>query len=633
MHRFPLLAGLTVMLLCRLVAACPQDRSEVAAALDAAPKPHPRLFLDEPGATALKARIADGPLLRKVMAHVQASAEAIEKAEPVTRKKVGRRLLGVSRTCLKRVVYLAFTYRITGNPRYLERAEEEMLAAAAFADWNPSHFLDVGEMTAALAIGYDWLHEDLSASARKTIRGAIVEKGLRTSLRGGWWVTTTNNWNQVCHGGLVLGALAVLEDEPALAEQIIARAVQNLPRAMREYEPDGAYPEGPGYWAYGTTYNVLLIDALQSALGTDFGLTESKGFLASADYYLHVTGPTGLFFNYSDCGANRRASAAMYWFAARRNDPSLLWHESTAMAQFSSEARPTAGSGGRLLPFLMIWAPPLEKPGEPRVRHWRAGGRTPVAMHRSSWQPSATFVAIKGGSPSANHAHMDIGSFVMDADGVRWAHDLGAQNYQSLESRGIRLWDRGQNSQRWTVFRLNSLSHNTLVVDGALQRVAGSGAITRSSAQEPMPHTIVDLSHAYKGQLRSAVRGIGLRADRSVLIQDEIATRDRTAKTSVRWGMVTRAEVTNLRGASAVLKQNGKQLTIRVLSPENVTLETYETTQPPSAHDAANPGTRMIGFEVQLPPSTPHRLTVLLTPGAIENENAALVPLADWPPR
>jgi hypothetical protein len=37
-----------------------------------------------------------------------------------------------------------------------------MLAAAAFSDWNPSHFLDVAEMTAALAIGYDWLYEEVS---------------------------------------------------------------------------------------------------------------------------------------------------------------------------------------------------------------------------------------------------------------------------------------------------------------------------------------------------------------------------------------------------------------------------------------------------------------------------------------
>lgn len=68
---------------------------------------------------------------------------------------------------------------MTGDDQFKERAEQEMLAAAAFPDWNPSHFLDVGEMTAALAIGYDWLYDALPPASRAIIRQAIVEKGLK----------------------------------------------------------------------------------------------------------------------------------------------------------------------------------------------------------------------------------------------------------------------------------------------------------------------------------------------------------------------------------------------------------------------------------------------------------------------
>jgi hypothetical protein len=48
-----------------------------------------------------------------------------------------------------------------------------MLAVAAFADWNPSHFLDTAEMTAGLALGYDWF-ADLSAATRATVRQAMI---------------------------------------------------------------------------------------------------------------------------------------------------------------------------------------------------------------------------------------------------------------------------------------------------------------------------------------------------------------------------------------------------------------------------------------------------------------------------
>jgi hypothetical protein len=594
-----------------------------------APPEHPRLFFGRGGEAALRGKVDSDATLKKAVGHVMAVADGLQDLKPVERKKTGRRLLGVSRTCLQRVTHLAFAYRMTGDKRYAVRAQKEMMAAAGFSDWNPSHFLDVGEMTAALAIGYDWVYPALDPEARKKIKAAIIEKGLRTSLKGGWWVRTENNWNQVCHGGLTLGALAVMEDEPDLARQIIERAVANVPRAMTEYDPDGAYPEGPGYWKYGTTYNVVIISALESVLGTDFGLSKAKGFLESADYYMHVTGPTGLYFNYSDCGSGGGVSPAMYWFAARRSDSSLLWRERQALDEFLSKKHGSIGSSGRLFPFLIIWAGEFDKTPIPKLNHWKADGKTPVSMHRSGWKtPEEVFVGVKAGSPSANHAHMDIGSFVMDAGGVRWALDLGSQSYHSLESKGISLWGRSQNAQRWDVFRLSSFSHNTLVVDGKKQVVSGKAPIIAFSDEGPMPHTIIDMKSVYKGQLAAANRGVGLYRNRSVLVQDEIITLDR--ETTVRWGMVTRAKVEIKGDGTAVLEQGDQQLAFRVLSPDKAKLELFETAKPPAEYDVVNTGTGMIGFKVKLPPSTETKLVVLLQPGKPGNKLPPVVPLAEW---
>ena len=71
-------------------------------------------------------------------------------------------------------------------------------------------------------------------------------------------------------------------------------------------------------------------------------------------------------------------------------------------------------------------------------------------------------VGFKAGSPSVNHGHMDIGSFVMEAEGVRWAFDLGVQNYNSLESKGIKVFGKDQDAQRWSILRMNNYFHNTL---------------------------------------------------------------------------------------------------------------------------------------------------------------------------
>ena len=214
--------------------AASAEGEDVKSRIKNVPRDHPRLFVRRGEDVTLRRKIDSDSLLRRAFKHVTMIADGIQEMRPVERKKVGRRLLGVSRTCLKRVLYLALAHRLTGDNSHAVRAQEEMLAAAKFTDWNPSHFLDVAEMTAALAIGYDWVYEDLDPEARQVIKKAIIEKGLKTSLKGGWWVNSENNWNQVCHGGLTLGALAVLEDEPDLAAQIIERAINNLPKAMAE---------------------------------------------------------------------------------------------------------------------------------------------------------------------------------------------------------------------------------------------------------------------------------------------------------------------------------------------------------------------------------------------------------------
>ena len=600
---------------------------DISARLKEKPDAHPRLFFSAKETDAIKAKIVADPLFAKLQARIQADCDVLLTQDPLKREKVGKRLLGVSRACLQRVSYLAFTWRVTQDERYLKRAEQEMLAVAAFEDWNPSHFLDVAEMTAALAIGYDWLYDGLGDASRKTIREAIVVKGLETSRKGGGWVTGDNNWNQVCHGGLTLGALAVYEDHRELAEFIIARGVKYVPRTMAVYEPDGVYPEGPSYWEYGTTYNVLMIAALQSALKTDFGLTQAKAFMKTPEFYLRATGPSGLFFNYADCGVKGGVSPAMYWFARQLKDPGLLWHEKGELAEFVERKPDKKGGGNRVLPFLLIWGESVGDLSAPKGLSWKGDGPTPVAILRNAWTPDATYAGLKGGSPGANHGHMDVGSFVLDMQGVRWSVDLGSQGYHELEARGLGLWNRKQDSDRWTVFRLNNYSHSTLVVDGQLQRMAGDGRITRFSDDPESSFAVLDMGSAYEGQLAKAERGLRLRGA-SLLVQDEVRALDRPA--SVRWAMTTRAEVKIGEGGRATLTQDGKTVSFRVVAPADAKLAVYEAEKPPREHDEPNPNTRMVGFETSIPAGQDQTLCVWIEPGEGSANVPETAPLAKW---
>ncbi len=110
---------------------------------------------------------------------------------------------------------------------------------------------------------------------------------------------------------MVLGALAVAEDEQALTEQIIELALESIPLSLRAYAPDGAFPEGPTYWQYGTAYTCLTIAALDSALGPRHSLHEAPGLDRTGYYRICTVGPTGRYFNYADGGSGH--GPALRW--------------------------------------------------------------------------------------------------------------------------------------------------------------------------------------------------------------------------------------------------------------------------------------------------------------------------------
>lgn len=571
---------------------------------------HPRLLWLAGEEAKIKQQIGRSEEWSRLHQGILAESDSMMALPVLERIQTGRRLLSVSRECLRRVLFWSYSWRMTQEQRYLQRALRELLAVSAFSDWNPSHFLDVAEMTTAVAIGYDWLYHGLAEPDRATIRQALWEKGIAPSLlpENNYWLRNTNNWNQVCNAGMTLGAMAVFEHHPEQAAELVDRAIASLPISMKEYEPDGAYPEGYNYWGYGTTFNVLMIGALEKGYGHDFGLVQQPGFLQSASYMLHVIGPSGQPFNYGDAGQNGgQIQPALYWFADRLKAYNLLWHEKKYLSpDFMPE-----NLQERTLPFALIWGAevPLEQVSTPAENYWAGMGPNPVALMRTSWtDPNATFVGIKGGTPAISHGHMDVGSFVMEANGVRWAIDFGMQDYESLESKGIQLWGRAQDAQRWQIFRYNNLAHNTLAVNGKHQRVNGFGVLQSGSS----PHVAtVEMTELCQPDLKKAFRQIAITKGGTVVVTDQVAAGEQPA--TLRWTMATPATVTLTGRRTALLEKDGRQLKVKVRA-RKATLRTWSA-EPTTDYDAPNPGTVLFGFEMPLSPARPQKLVVVLRPG------------------
>lgn len=599
---------------------------------------HPRLLASASRWQQLQQQRRNDQLLDRFLRKSEADARHLLTAEPVTYEKRGFRLLAVSRLVLQRVLTLSFHYRLSGDKAFAERAEQEMLAAAAFADWNPSHFLDTAEMTAALALGYDWLFDVLSPASRQTIRTAIIEKGLRPGLdvKHGW-LTARNNWNQVCLGGLTLGALVIAEDERALAEQILQLAKTFNHHGLDPYAPDGVYPEGPMYWSYGTTYQVLLLAALESALHTDWGISKSPGFMESAAAFVQTIGPTGLAYSFFDGSEDTGLQPALFWFAEKLHCPHLLAGQRSETARYINSIG-TDNDNQRFFVLTALWWPPASAPAEaasaplplPLPLQWHGRGENPLAIFRSAWDdPCAMYLALKGGKAYLPHGHMDAGSFVFESDGVRWAKDLGMQDYYSLESKGIQIWDPAQDGQRWQVFRLNNFSHNTLTLDGQLHCVTGEAEITQFSKTEKQSFAILDMTAVFTGQVRKAERGFLFRPSQDLCIVDELE--GLKPGTTVRWTMVTGAEI-SLDGHEAILRQDGKELYVSLTSLPGSVFHIASADPSADGFNAPNPGIQILVADITAPDSGAVRIGVMLKPGSSEAAPDALVgvPLARW---
>jgi len=570
--------------------------SEVLATLD---KSHPRLMLKEKDLETLKQQYATDKVLQKCLKDVLKEADVYLEGPMLKYDKIGPRLLHVSRACLHRIYALALAYRWTGQEKYAKKAAENLLTVCAFNDWNPSHFLDTAEMSHAVGVGYDWLYGYLDADTREKIKAGLIKNGLEPGLAAyekQGWSRSEHNWNQVCNGGMIAGSLAIAESDPKYAEKIIPAAIASLPRALNSYNPDGAWGEGPGYWSYATHYTAYGLTALQTALGKQFGLLQD-GLAQAGNFVIYATGPTGLYLNFADCGDNssRRPMPCMLWLARTFNNPLYAKSEHDMIARYDAS------------PPHIVWyiaSPPQEMLKEKDLEKYFRGP-VEVAVFRSAWDdPDALFAGVKAGYNQVNHGHLDLGSFELDALGVRWARDLGSDNYDMPG-----YWDNKTGGQRWSYYRLNSKSHNVPLLGGENQDPLAKSSVIKVETEKASPFVLIDLTDAYKKFAKKVTRGVAMvEGRRAVLVQDQFEIEN---PCELLWGMTTDAKIDIKEKGVAELTINEKRLVARVLSPPGAEFAAESAEQKPP--QKTNRGvSRLI---VRLPQTSGNvRLAVLLSP-------------------
>ena len=544
---------------------------------------HPRLMLDPPALSDIRKWIASDPVAARIHKKILADADRVLKEVPqVYKLPDGRRLLQISSKVLQRVTTLSYAFHLTGRKDYVDRAWVELHAAAGFKDWNPAHFLDTAVMTCALAIGYDWLWDQWTPEQRTLLRQAIVKLGLEPAMKvyaaKSGWHRVDYNWNQICNAGIAMGALAVAEDEPEIASGIVARAIASIPLAMSAYAPDGAGKEGAGYWAFGSQYNVMLLASLKSALGTDFGLGGIEGFKQSGDYQIYMSGAGRMSFDFGDCRHYALSTPQHFWMGRHYQIPGY--------SRFRYDAL-LGGDDSSL--WDLLWFDPAAADAAladlPLDRHFRGAE---CASMRDSWKdPSGFSIAMQGGSNRWTHRHYDLGSFILEAGGVRWIIDSGkeSETYQGHVNK----------TRREDFYRVRAEGHNTLVIDpdeGPGQALDGMAVFNSFDSRPDRATAVLDLSRAYKDQASRVARTFELLRGKSLIVTDEVTCRK---PVDIRSYFHTESEVELSRDKrKATLKQAGKSLEVSLLSPDGAAFEVLPAVpgpkSPKPAKQASNKG-------------------------------------------
>ncbi len=532
---FVLLATLTLP----LTLAAQTEPKAVIAGLAKTPRAHPYLLFSADEKPAVLARIkAD-----------RRSAEVFEKF-----LLEGRRLLNatVEKEGPPRVIHtryvgsddyrrfvtehldaaftLAFLYQMTGDERYVGKAFEHANIVCAQESWVQSpHTFDViysrvwpfgakddevvftYDITASatsqrMAYIYDWLYSGLAKPQRDRLRGALLEKAI-TRVRGSyeyfWWATAYKcNWSGICHTGLGLAALALLNEDPQLTD-VIGRSYEGISAMLDHIGEDGGWQEGRGYWAYGLGESVRFIEALKRVTGDKVNLFRHRA-ISPHPVDFGLFGLTGGFGDGS--GAPVGESFVMNKLVQETRDPRAAWYVKNFVR-----------SREEILD--LIWPATTVAPEKPDESS-RLFKSIDWAVLRKDFTPDSVTIATKAGlNDDPHHGHLDCGTFNLTWQNLTFIGEVPRTPYD----------EKYFGAMRWEYLEARTAGHNCIMVNGEEQVVAKlkdqpwredvGGHITFYTSEPAWAAVAMDPTRAYPGkELKGWNRSIVLDKEHNVVI-------------------------------------------------------------------------------------------------------------------
>ena len=574
---------------------------------------HPRLLCDAQGFADLKTKVTSGRFKNKTLYKLH--SEVLARAQKIVESDRTFTSADNHYIILDNLLCCAYAYKLTGQSAYLVKVQKDMEMAASLPNWNPSG-LSIGEIALGMALAYDWLYYDLPLDLRVKARKAMGTMAVRPNYNKSF-EKTIGNWNSICLGGCVCASLAIYEKDKQMAAKQIEKAIkENTIGVTGMYKPNGNYGEGIGYWEYGGSFQACFMSALKGIFGTTAGIMEIPGCMQSGEYAMFMHGTMNTSFSYSDGGGTTDPFLlTSWWYAVQNDDPSLIYCEKRRLDNESDTAYKNTSITGSEMPYRLLAAMVVmlrdfdmeSRPINPPAKEvWSGQGEMPVVMVRKGWKFDETdvYLGIKAGQAdswemsSTSHAHMDAGSFVFEAEGVRWSDDIMRPSYgkwfAALTASGSRSGDTSQSGLRWDTFRVNNLCHSTIVSftnDGSVKGklhdndyyVDGFATIDKVINEGGRQGGVVNMTPPMKGQVKSAKRTVELVNGTDLVVTDEITALP-NLDCRLEWRMLSISNAT-VSADKVALTKNGKTRNLTVTSSDASLKPEYKTWK------AARPGT------------------------------------------
>ncbi|EIP99082.1 Heparinase II/III-like protein [Opitutaceae bacterium TAV1] len=422
---------------------------------------------------------------------------------------------------------------------------------------------------------------DQQAIIRKKLRRDIFENYLATDC---WWMLATNNWNAVCHQG-VLGAALTIEDDPDLLAALVEKAARHLPAFLDGFGDDGACSEGPAYWDYGFGWFALLNEQLETRTRGEWSLfacDEKIRRIAAYGPAMSLHG--GHVVNFADCRPDcvLRPSTLQY-LGATLDLPDCLRQ---AGENYTRLATPPVDCDFQRTDFL-FWSrfflrPPAgtnhSKPGTPNAKPGEdaAGVFLPSLgvrvirgrdRHGNTWE-----LAAKGGHNAEHHNHNDVGNFLLHINGIPFVAEIGMPEYNAAYF----------SEKRYSILAARTLGHSLPLINGCEQAAGAEFSATVRHADLPSGATFLpfeaDLTRAWPAaaNCKSFIRGLSLDPHAGVCLWTD--TIHLNGPGTVESGFITGSEhVTIESPAVLVIREPGATLEFRIRT------DAPDTTTPPCA--------------------------------------------------